>query len=302
MAGDWAPVDLVSDALLARMEQFIPVAPAHNPPYIAAMRMFREVLGETPLVAALEPGFHRTNPPRRRWYAVPWDWAEEHGVKRYGFHGASHRYIATRMAELAPGARRIVSCHLGGSSSLCAIRDGESVATSMGLSPQSGPPQGKRAGDLDPFALKLIAERTGKSLDAMLAELGASAGLASLSGTSGDMRDIREAAEAGDERALLAVEVFATGIRDYLGAYLVELGGADAIVFTGGIGEHDANLRAMVCRDLDFAGIRLDESKNAAAVGEARIDTGGCATAVWVAPTNEELIVARQAAGLLQAR
>jgi acetate kinase len=321
MAGDTDPVVLVDDDLLAKMEYFIPVVPAHNPPYIAAMRMFRKVLASTPLVAAFEPGFHRTIPLRRRLFAVPPEWADKYGVKRYGFHGASHRYIATRTAELMPEARRVISCHLGGSSSICAIRDGQSVATSMGLSAQSGLPQSSRAGDFDVFALALLKKQTGMDADAVLTALGASGGLAALSGTSGDMRDIREAAQGtvpfsesffgkGDcppssldarcVRARLTLDLFATAIRDFVGAYLVELGGADALVFTGGIGQNDADLRADVCAGLDFAGIKLDPAKNATAKGEARIETTDSRTAIWVMPTNEELVVARQTAEFLK--
>jgi len=302
MAGDCEPVALVDDTLLERMEYFVPVAPAHNPAYIQAMRMFREVLGGTPLVAAFETGFHRTIPDRRRCYAVPPEWKRDHGVQRYGFHGASHRYIAVRTAELMPEARRVISCHLGGSSSICAIRDGASVGTSMGLSPQSGLPQGSRAGDFDPFAFALLEARTGMDSRAVLRILGGKSGLAALSGTSGDMRDIRQAAEAGNEMAQLTLDVFVTAVRDYVGALLVELSGADAMVFTGGIGEHNPWLREAVCGPMAFAGVVLDAAKNAAASGECRIDAAGAKTAVWVMPTNEELIVARQAKELLETR
>jgi len=299
MGGDCQPVMFVDEKLLQRMEYFVPVAPAHNPPYIAAMRMFAKVLPDTPLVAAFEPGFHQTMPPRRRYYAVPPNWADRYGIKRYGFHGASHRYIATRLAELMPQAGRVISCHLGGSSSLCAIRDGQSIATSMGLSPQSGLPQCNRAGDLDPYSLKLMAAQTGRDLDALLAELGSGAGLAALSGTGGDMRDIRNGADSGHERCALALAVYVTAIRDYLGAYLVELGGADAIVFTGGIGLNNPALRADVLAGLGFAGVRLDPAKNNHCTRDDRIDADDSVTAVWVLKTNEELIVARQAAELL---
>ena len=302
MARDCEPVALVNEDVLAGMEYYASVAPAHNPPYVAAMRSFARALPDTPLVAAFEPGFHRTVPERRWRYAVALDWAEKYGVRRHGFHGASHRYVAQRTAELMDQASRIISCHLGGSSSLCAIRDGESVATSMGFSPQSGLPQGSRVGELDPFAVGLVARETGKGLEQVLAELGSRAGLAAMSGTGGDMRDIESAAEAGDERAVLAVEALATAVRDYLGAYLVELGGAEAAVFTGGIGQHSPLIRKRVCRGLEFAGIRLDGDKNAAAEGECRIDADQSNTAIWVMPTNEELIVARQAAELLQTR
>ncbi len=301
MAGETEPVALVDEELLGRLEYYSPAAPAHNPPYVRAMRHFREVLGQTPLIAAFEPGFHRTIPARRRNYALPAGWAEKFGIRRYGYHGASHRYIAERTAELMAGrAGRIISCHLGGSSSLCAIRRGESVATSMGFSPQSGLPQANRVGEFDPFALAVVARETGMTLAEMLAALGAQAGLAAMSGVGADMRDIEAAAQAGEERAKLTVEAFVTAVRDDLGAYLLELGGADAVVFTGGIGQHSPQIRQKVCAGLDFAGIALDEARNAAAAGECRIEAAGSKAAIWVMPTNEELIVARQARELLQ--
>jgi len=301
MAGECPAVAPVDDGLLERMDYYSPAMPAHNPPYIAAMKMFRKVLPGTPLVAALETGFHETIPARRRYYAVPPEWARKYGIRRFGFHGASHRYIATRTTELMgpAAARRIISCHLGGSSSLCAIRKGQSVATTMGLSAQSGLPQGRRAGDFDVFALPLLKRQAGLDTDQVLKVLGSGSGLAALSGTAGDMRDIHEAALAGDEQAGLTVDLFVTAVRDFLGAYIVELGGADAIVFTGGIGENNPWLRADICRDLEFAGIKLDEAKNESADGEARIEAADAKTAVWVIPTNEELIVARQAAEML---
>lgn len=299
MAGDWPSVCRVDDALLERMEYFDPVAPAHNPSYVAAMRMFRQALPETELVAALEPGFHSTLPARRRYYAVPPEWAEKYGVKRYGFHGASHRYIATRMGELMPEAARVISCHLGGSSSLCAIRDGASTATSMGLSPQSGLPQGTRAGDFDPFAFKLLADEAGMDADTVLDALGSQSGLAALSGCGADIREIRQAAGEGNERAQLTLDVYVTTIRDYLGAYLVELGGTDAIAFTGGIGQYNPWIRADVCRGLEFAGIRIDADRNEAVQADSRIDTADSDAAIWIVATNEELIVARQARELL---
>jgi len=299
MAGDAPAVTLVDEQVLSQMEYFYPVAPAHNPPYVAAMRSFAKVLPQAPLVAAFEPGFHRTIPQRRRIYAVPPEWDAKLGIRRYGFHGASHRYVSQRARELQPAARRIISCHLGGSSSLCAVRDGASVATSMGFSPQSGLPQSNRVGDFDAYALALVARQTGMNLEQMLKALGESGGLAAMSGTSGDMRDILSAMQAGSAKARLAFEAFVTAIRDNLGAFLVELGGADAIVFTGGIGENAPPLRWAVCTGLGFAGVVLDESKNAAAKGEMRIEAASSACAIWVMPTNEELVVARQAMELL---
>ncbi len=297
--GRLSGVQRVEPDVLAAMEEFADVAPAHNPPYIAAMRLLSEKLPDIPLVAVFETDFHRTIPDCNRYFAVPFDWAEKHLVRRWGFHGASHRYIAERTAELIGPGRRIISCHLGGSSSLCAIRDGLSVATSMGFSAQSGLPQSNRAGDFDPFALPIIMKQTGKSLDEVLAELSGRSGLLGLSGTSGDLRDIEKSAGDGDARAKLAWDVFVAAVRHYLGAYLVELGGADAIVFTGGIGENRPAFRNAVCRDLEELGIVLDVKANESAAGEAKINAADSRVQIWIVPTNEELIVARQAAKLL---
>ncbi len=196
-AGGVVRVD--SDVLNA-MQEMARVAPAHNPPYIAAMRQLNEKLPQIPLVAAFETGFHETIPPRLQHYAVPVEWAESFGIRRWGFHGASHRYVAQRTAELlGRNNLRVISCHLGGSSSLCAIRNGESVATSMGMSPQSGLPQNNRVGDFDPFALPVLMERTGKTLDEVLELLANECGLQGLSGVNGDVRDLGEAAAGGDE-------------------------------------------------------------------------------------------------------
>lgn len=289
-------VQRVTGDVLAAMEEMSQVAPAHNPPYINAMRLLAERLPEIPLIAAFETGFHQTIPDRWRYYAVPRQWGDELNVKRWGFHGASHRYISQRVAELIGGEDlRVISCHLGGSSSLCAIRAGKSVATSMGMSPQTGLPQNNRVGDFDPFALPVIMKATGKSLDDVLDELANRSGLLGLSGTSSDMRDLEVAAERGDQNARLALELYMTDVRRHLGGLLVELGGADAIVFTGGIGENGDEVRTAVCANLTELGIELDESLNATAKGESRISTADSRTQIWVIPTNEEIIVARQA-------
>ncbi|HEX4149548.1 MAG TPA: acetate/propionate family kinase, partial [Pirellulales bacterium] len=301
--GRFSGVQRVTPEVLAEMEGMRDVAPAHNPPYVAAMRLLSEKLPEIPLVAAFETGFHQTIPQRHKHYAIPWQWADEHLVRRWGFHGASHRYIAGRTAELLGRTDlRIISCHLGGSNSLCAIRAGESLANSMGMSPQSGLPQNNRVGGFDPFALPVLLERTGKTLRQLLDEMANQGGLLGISGVSGDVRDLEAAAAQGNARAELALELFATGIRDYLGAYLVELGGADAIVFTGGIGENSIRVRRDVCRQLDGLGIVLDEAANtnSAQHGERPIHDAASRTQIWVIPTNEEIVVARQAKQLLE--
>ncbi|MCC7086891.1 MAG: acetate/propionate family kinase [Pirellulales bacterium] len=298
--GPFSGVQRVTDEVLAAMEKMNHVAPAHNPAYIAAMRQMNDKLPGIPLVAAFETGFHATAPSRLRVYAAPFDWADKYNVRRWGFHGASHRYIATRIAELTGrNDLRVISCHLGGSSSLCAIHNGKSVANSLGMSPQSGIPHNNRVGDFDPFAIPVVMQATGKSLDQVLDDLAERGGLLGLSGTSGDVRDLEEAANAGSERARLALDVFISSVRHYLGAYLVELGGADAIVFTGGIGENGSKIRTAVCARLEELGIALDATKNATAKGEMQIQAVASRVQIWVVPTNEEIIVARQAKELL---
>ena len=296
----------VDDKVLATMEQFSDVAPLHNPPYIAAMKAFRAKLPGVPQVAAFETAFHQSIPRARQVYGIPYEWTSETdegglGIRRYGFHGASHRYIATRMAELVPTAKRIISCHLGGSCSLCAIDAGRSVGNSFGMTVQTGVFHGARAGDFDAFAiLKLL--KAGVTLDTVWQRLGKESGLKGLSGVSSDMREVEDAAVKGNKRARLAIEAFVESIRHYLGSYLVALNGADAVVFTGGIGQHGWRIRDLVCDRLDNLGIRLDRERNQNALGtqETRIDVGVAAahlpqaTQVWVLPTNEELIVARQ--------
>lgn len=299
--GTFDGVQRVNRALLDSMETMNAVAPAHNPPYITAMRLLNEKLPDIPLVAAFETGFHQTIPGRNRYYAVPHEWAEKANVRRWGYHGASHRYIATRMAELLDRQDlRIISCHLGGSSSLCAIRNGQSQANSFGFSPQTGLPHNNRVGDFDCFTLPMILKYTGKSLEEVLGMLASEGGLKGLSGTSGDIRDVAEAAQKGCPKAQLALDVFVGATRHYLGAYLVELGGADAIVFTAGIGENRTEIRAAVCQGLEELGIVLDPQANATAKGEAKISAPGSRTQIWVVPTNEELVVARQVQQLLE--
>jgi len=288
-------VQRVTDDVLNAMQEVSEVAPAHNPPYIAAMRLLADKLPDIPLVAAFETGFHQTIPKRVRTYAIPHAWSNELNIQRFGFHGASHRFIAERTAELSGRSDlRVISCHLGGSSSMTAIRGGESVATTMGMSPQSGLPQNNRVGDIDPFALPVIMEATGKSLKETLNTLANESGLLGVSGVSSDMRDIELAAADGNEQAQLALDLYVTEIRRHLGGLMVELGGVDQLVFTGGIGENGANVRTDVCNNLAEFGLILDESANEAAKGEAKISTDDSPHEIWVIPTNEEIIVARQ--------
>jgi acetate kinase len=292
---------LLTDDVLEAMEAYRELAPAHNPPYLTAIRMFRELLPRTPLVGVFEPGFHTSIPEYARVYGTPFEWFQKFGIQKYGYHGASHRYIATealRVLDLPSGNHRLISCHLGGSSSLCAIRNGKSVDTSMGFTPQSGLLQGARVGDIDPFVFPYIMAKKGITLEQALGECSKQGGLAGISGISADMREINAAIAQGNARALLARQRFIYDIKRYVGEYLVLLEGADAIIFTGGIGQRDAALRREVLGALGFLGVKLDDENNAA---HARIITAaGSSIAGLVLETNEELVVARETVRVLQ--
>lgn len=291
----------VTDEVLAIQEQFADVAPAHNPPYIAAMRAFREKLPQVPQVAAFETAFHQTIPLARQIYAIPHEWTEKLGIRRYGFHGASHRYIATRVPELVgtENSSRVISCHLGGSCSISAIEDGKSVANSFGMTAQSGVPHCNRVGDFDTFALLKLTHQ-GLTLEEIFRRLGKEGGMLGMSGVSPDMRDIEKAAAEGNARAQLAIDAFVESVRRFIGEYLVILGGADVLVLTGGIGENAVGLREAICKNMQWAGIDLDQKKNQVRGKETRISSDTSRTQIWIVPTNEELIVARQTMAVLE--
>ncbi|HXE53323.1 MAG TPA: acetate/propionate family kinase [Tepidisphaeraceae bacterium] len=291
----------VTDDVIATQEAFGDVAPAHNPVYVAAMRAFKQKLPHVPQVAAFETAFHQTIPMARQVYAIPYEWTETLGIRRYGFHGASHKYIATRVRELlGPSARRVISCHLGGSCSICAIENGKSVANSFGMTAQSGVPHNNRCGDFDTFALlKLLGH--GLSLDDIFSKLCRQGGMLGLSGISPDMRDVEKAAAEGNARARLAIQAFVESVRHFIGAYLVILGGCDALIFTGGIGENGVALREAICHNLEWAGIALDPQKNQTRGKETKISKVESGAEIWILPTNEELIVAGQTVAVLTA-
>jgi acetate kinase len=293
--GRFSGVYVIDENVLAAMEEMNAVAPAHNPPYMAAMKQLAAV-SPIPLVAAFETDFHNTIPEAWRRYAIPADWADSLPIRKWGFHGASHRFIAQRMAQLlGRDDLRLISCHLGGSSSLCAIRSGQSLATTMGMSPQSGLPQNNRVGDLDPFTLPLLMHSLGLSLSEVLKRLATEGGLLGLSrGLSADLKSLEQAAGAGNADAQLAVDAYVAEIRRHMGGMLMALGGVDAIAFTGGIGENSSTIRNKVCEGLSDLGISLDPSNNQSGPSERRINADSHAVAIWIVPTNEELIVARQ--------
>jgi acetate kinase len=294
---------LVTDELLEAMKEFVPVAPVHNPVYIQAMQVFREVLPGVPIVAVFEPGFHVTIPERASVYGVPYEWLEKYGVRRYGFHGSSHRYISQRVPEVlgrSAAGLRLVSCHLGGSSSICAIRDGKSLDSSFGFSAQSGMEHAARCGELDPFAVLHVMEKEKLTTAQMRELLSKKSGLLGISGVSSDLRDIEEAAAQGNARAALAIEVLVYEVKKYSGAFAAALGGLDAVAFAGGIGENSWQVRQEVCRGLEFLGLRLDDEKNRAPGSNDRIiSSRDSNVAVLVVYTNEEIIVARETVRVL---
>lgn len=285
----------VDAAVIAAQERYLPAAPAHNAIYLAGMRAFQESMPGVPLVAAFETEYHATMPGYASTYGVPARWREA-GVARYGFHGASHQYIAGRVRELMGGDVRLASCHLGGSSSMCAISGGRSLDTTMGFSPQSGLENATRHGDLDVFAVLYMMEREGWSCEEVRCQLAREGGLAGLSGIpGGDVRDLEEAARQGNRSAALALEVFTYQVRKTLGAYAAVMGGLGAVAFTGGIGENSADLRARCCAGLEFLGLKLDPARNQGGSGDREVSADGSPVKVFALATNEELIVARRA-------
>ena len=293
----------VDAALVAALEEYKPAAPLHNGIYLEGIQEFQALRPGLELVAVLETGFHQTMPDRAVAYGVPAAWRNEHGIQRYGFHGASHRWIGERVRTLVgdeAAALRTVSCHLGGSSSICAIRGGRSCDVSMGFSPQTGVENATRHGDLDPFAVLFLMDRLGLSTGEMRARLVEEGGLAGLSGIpGGDVRDIEAAASAGDSDAELALSVFAYQVRKTVGAFAAAMGGLDALAFTGGIGENSASIRRRVCRGLGFLGIELDPERNAAGAPDCSIGRDGSAVACLVIGAQEELVVGREVYRLL---
>jgi acetate kinase len=308
--------------VLGAMEAFNGLAPAHNPPYIAGIRLFAKRMPGVPLIGLFETAFHQFAPEAVMRYAVPESWKAA-GVRRWGYHGASHKFIAERSAELlgredvvrraqnlyvdggtTPVRKpdfRVISCHLGGSSSISGILNGVSVGNSLGMSPQSGLPHNNRVGELDSFAVPFVMRTLGLSVEEVERQLCKESGLKGVSGLSNDMRDIKAAAAQGNARAKLALEMFIAAARHWIGAFLVQLNGADALVFTAGIGENNPDLREAICADLDQLGIRLDPKKNNETRSqEAVISAEGSSVKVMVIPTNEEVVVAREVRRLLE--
>ena len=289
----------IDDGVRRELEELIELAPLHNPHNLRGISAARAALGAgIPQVAVFDTAFHHSLPDIAYLYAIPYQLYRRHRVRRYGFHGTSHRYVAYRYRQLTGRARegtKIITLHLGNGASACAIDGGDSVDTSMGFTPLEGLVMGTRSGDLDPAILDFVSAKEGLSLHEVDSMLNKQSGLLGLSGLTADMRELlAEEAEHGDRRARLAVDLFCYRVKKYLGAYLAAMNGADAIVFAGGIGENSAEVRARICVGLEWLGISLDPERNAATLGtEGRIDRDGSRTELWVIPTDEELLIAR---------
>ena len=311
------------EQVLDALDGFKEVAPAHNPAYAEGIRSFRDTLPHARRVALFETAFFQWVEPAAREYAIPKAWRDI-GIRRYGFHGASHKFVAERSAELleaedlaerirrlyvdGPGpwqgsSLRVISCHLGGSSSVAGIRDGVAIGASMGFSPQSGLPQNNRVGDLDSMAIPYVSKMLGRSIEEAEKELTTQSGLLGLSGVSNDIRDIDEAAAKGNQDAQLAIDLLVYSIRNWAGSFFFKMGGADAICFTAGIGENNAGIRAKVCAGLESFGLKLDPERNASirAGAEGIISTEDSTFKAMVIPANEELVIAREVYRFLEA-
>ena len=296
-------VQLLDETVLSAMAAFNTVAPSHNPPYIAAIRQFQQALPATPMIGSFETGFHATMPPKAYLYSVPIALYKEHAIRRYGFHGASHEYVTTRTTELMGRSDfKLISCHLGGSGSLCAVVNGKSVDTNLGFSLQCGIMHNNRCGDIDPYIPIYLMKDFGYSLSQIETMLNKESGLLGMSGVSNDLRDVEAAAAAGNEDAKNAVDSYCYQIQKQIGSYAAAMGGVDAISFAGGIGENSALVRQKALDGLSFMGVSLDLERNKTAKPDCELTGEGSKTRIFAIATNEEIVVARKAKAYLDGR
>ena len=293
---------IIDDACIAAIEKCIPLGPLHNPANLMGIRACQKIMPNTPQVAVFDTAFHMTMPPKAYIYAIPYEYYEKDDVRRYGFHGTSHRYVSARAIDMLgnPEHSRVISCHLGNGSSLAAIVDGKVMDTSMGLGPLAGFPMGTRSGDVDATILEYLMGRYGYDIKEMLNILNKKSGVLGISGISSDFRDLDAAAAQGNERAQLALDKFIYEVKKYIGAYATVLGGVDALLFTAGIGENSADLREKICQGLEYMGVKVDSEKNKVRGQEAVVSTDDSKVKVFIIPTNEELMIAMDTAALCQ--
>ena len=295
---------VIDDEVLKSIEEFSDLAPLHNPAAVLAIKAAKEVFGEVPQVAVFDTSFHATMPPKAYIFGIPYEYYEKYHVRRYGFHGTSHRYVSGRLFDISGQVKkensRVIVCHLGNGSSLSAVKNGKSVDTSMGFTPLDGFIMGTRSGGVDDSIITYLMEKEQMSAQQINDMLNKKSGLLGISGVSSDKRDLTAAADAGNERAQLADEILCYQVSKFIGSYAAALGGVDAVAFTGGIGENDTSLREKVCEGLGFLGIEIDKQLNDKARGGAEMKVSSGKTEVWVIPTNEELLIARDTRELVQ--
>ena len=293
---------IINDEVIAAIEKCIPLGPLHNPANLMGIRACQAVMPTTPQVAVFDTAFHMTMPPVAYRYAIPTEYYKNDSIRRYGFHGTSHKYVTKRAIELM-GRKdiKLINCHLGNGSSLSAVKDGKCQDTSMGLTPLAGVPMGTRSGDIDPAVVQFIMNKYGMSADECLNMLNKKSGVLAVSGVSSDFRDIENGAEAGNEDCALALDKFAYEVRKYIGSYAAALGGLDCLVFTAGVGENSGEMRARICQNLEYLGVKIDPEKNSIRGKETIISTDDSKVTVWVIPTNEELMIAQDTAALVNA-
>ncbi len=286
----------ITDEVLAILEECIELAPLHNPANITGIKACQKLMPDTPQVGVFDTAFHQTMHKKAYLYAIPYEYYEKYHVRRYGFHGTSHKFVAQRAARLLKkeDKHKIITCHLGNGSSVTAVRDGNSVDTSLGFGTLAGLPMGTRCGDLDPAVIPYLMDKEDLTIDQISNILYKKSGLLGLSGVSNDLRDIQAEKKAGNKRAEVAIEVFAYAVQKYIGTYAAAMGGVDAVVFTAGIGENAVEVRKMICKDLGFLGAFLDEEKNQLQGEEADISLEKSKVKLFVIPTNEELMIARE--------
>ena len=287
---------LVNDEVKEAIKANIPLGPLHNPANMMGIEACEKVMPGTPNVAVFDTAFHQTMPPKAYLYGVPMEYYEKLHVRRYGFHGTSHRYVSKRVCEFLGMDRsktRVITCHLGNGSSMCAVENGKCIDTSMGITPLEGVIMGTRSGSMDPAVVQYICNNEHISVDEMLTICNKKSGLLGISGLSSDMRDIDKAADEGNERANIARDMLVYGIRKYIGSYAAAMNGVDVIVFTAGIGENNCALRERVMQGFEYLGAKLDPAKNAGCREEAVISTDGSKVKICVIPTDEEIVIAR---------
>ncbi|MGE8017604.1 acetate kinase [Peribacillus frigoritolerans] len=287
---------LITEDVIEEIEKLSELAPLHNPANITGIQAFRRILDDVPAVAVFDTAFHQTMAPGSYLYSLPLEYYEKYGIRKYGFHGTSHKYVSQRAAEMIGRPieqLRLISCHLGNGASITAIKGGKSIDTSMGFTPLAGVTMGTRSGNIDPALIPYIMEKTGKTADEVLDVLNKESGMLALSGFSSDLRDIQVEADKGNERAELALKVFADRIHKYIGSYSAKMGGVDGIIFTAGIGENSQTIRGRILEGLEFMGVYWDKDLNRTKGKEAFINTPYSPVKVMVIPTNEEIMIVR---------